>query len=177
MILLKANKGDYQTTHCTFCWSAPWFHFKDTFASLLAPLDGIIGFHVAPFFWRMQMSVISNDSESKLSELCVPGSQWGGRELWNPALILSLSEFDISDCSRRLCWVIQRITGSQFLHVNFLKESARHVFLKGMFGAAYAKYYNTPAVMSFVFLLLSPFIHGRPLPLPPEPRNSISEII
>lgn len=141
--------------------------FQRRAASLHTPLGGIVVFHVAPFSQKMQMSVISNDNESKLL-FWVACARFpvGDREPRKPCSNSVIVKLWHKRLFSRFCWMIQRVTGSQFLHVNFLKESTRRVFLEEMFGAAYAKYYNIQALMSFVFPLLSPLIHRRPLPLP-----------
>ena len=135
-------------------------------------------FYVAPFSKKMQMIVFSNANESKLIfwVVCARFPE-GDRELWKPCS----NSVTVKLWHKRLfvyfCWVIQRVTESHFLHVNFLKESARHVFLVEMFGSAYAKYYNIQALMSFVFF---PFISSYPqeaFTFATKPHNSISEII
>lgn len=111
--------------------------------------------------------VIPNDNESKrIFWVVFTRFPEGDRELRKPCSNSVTVKLWHKHLFIRFCWVIQRETESHFLHVNFFKRSARHVFLEEMFAAVYAKYYNIQTLTSFVFPLLSHLIQRRPLPLP-----------
>ncbi len=153
--------SSYSSSH----WSAPKFHFYDVLHHFTPRL--VASFFMWPHFLGKCKCILfqMTTKVNFFSELCVPGSLWGTGSREKPcsnSVIVKLWHKQLFSC---LCWVIQWVTGSQILHVNFLKESTRHVFLEELFATAYAKYYNSQAVMSFVFSFLSPLIHRRPLPL------------
>lgn len=89
---LKLCRDDHQTAH-------PIQVLQGSISKMCfyIPLGGIVVFHVAPFSQKMQIQITMK--VNFFSELCVPGSLWGTGSRENPALILSLSNFDISDCS------------------------------------------------------------------------------
>lgn len=143
--------------------SAPRFHFKDVF---LHPAWWHCCFSCGPI---LPENANSNNNESKLLFWAVCARfPVGDREPRKPCSNSVIVKLWHKRLFTRFCWVIQGGTGSQFLHVNFLKESTRHLFLEEMFATAYVKYYNIQALMSFIFSLLSLLIHSRPSPLPPS---------